>query len=399
MLSLRSDHAMPPLLIDITRLLGRLLKGRLATGVDRVDLAYVEHYGPLARAVVRLRGRSIALSMRASQAVFEQLVAQREALPWSIGARVLRGALSVGRPPLTGSVVFNTGHSGLHQPAYARHLRAQGLRPVFMVHDLIPITHHEYCRAGERERHMQRMDTVLDTAAGVVTNSQATLDELARYALQRGKPMPPAQCARLAPGLPRLAPGPRPIVEPYFVVLGTIELRKNHWMLLQVWRRLVERLGPEAAPRLVVIGQRGWECENVIDLLERCEPLRGVVIEQASCTDADLTTWLHHAQALLFPSFVEGYGLPLVEALMLGTPVIASDLPVFREIAADIPDYLDPLDGPGWMDRIERYAVPESPWRAAQRARMVGFVAPTWAEHFDAVDALLERLHGQRIAS
>lgn len=390
---------MPPLLIDITRLLSRLLKGRLATGVDRVDLAYVEHYGHRARAVVRVRGRSIALSMRASQTVFEQLVTQREALPWSIGMRVLRGALAgAGEAPLAGSLVFNTGHSGLHQPAYVRHLRAQGLRPVFMVHDLIPITHHEYCRAGERERHMQRMDTVLDTAAGVITNSQATLDELARYALRRGKPMPAAQCARLAPGLPRIAPGSRPIAEPYFVVLGTIEPRKNHWMLLQVWRRLVERLGAATAPRLVVIGQRGWECENVIDLLERCEPLRGVVMEQSSCTDADLTTWLHHAQALLFPSFVEGYGLPLVEALMLGTPVIASDLPVFREIAADIPDYLDPLDGPGWMDRIERYASPESPWRAAQVARMQGFVAPTWVDHFDAVDALLERLHGQCVA-
>lgn len=386
---------MPTLLIDITRLLGRLLKGRLATGVDRVDLAYVVHYGHRARAVVRLQGRSVALSMRASQAVFEQLVTQREALPWSIGARVLRGVLAAaGEAPLAGSLVFNTGHSGLHQPAYARQLRAQGLRPVFMVHDLIPITHHEYCRAGERERHMQRMDTVLDTAAGVVTNSQSTLDELARYAQQRGKPMPPAQCAQLAPGLPHLTPGPRPIAEPYFVVLGTIEPRKNHWMLLQVWRRLVERLGPEAAPRLVVIGQRGWECENVVDLLERCEPLRGVVIEQASCTDAGLTTWLHHAQALLFPSFVEGYGLPLVEALMLGTPVIASDLAVFRELAGDIPDFVDPLDGPGWMDHIERYAAPESPLRAAQLARMVGYAPPTWASHFAAVDALLERLHG-----
>lgn len=387
---------MPAFLIDITRLLGRLLKGRLATGVDRVDLAYVEHYGHRARAVVRMHGRSIGLSMGASQAVFEQLVTRREALPWSIGARVLRGILMASREaPIAGSLVLNTGHSGLHQLAYARHLRAQGLRPVFMVHDLIPITHHEYCRAGERERHMQRMDTVLDTAAGVVTNSQVTLDELALYAKQRGKPMPPAQCARLAPGLPRLAAGPRPIPEPYFVMLGTIEPRKNHWMLLQVWRRLVERLGLQA-PRLVVVGQRGWECENVMDLLERCEPLRGVVIEQASCTDAELTTWLHHAQALLFPSFVEGYGLPLVEALMLETPVIASDLRVFREIAGDIPDYLDPLDGLGWMDRIEHYALSDSPGRAAQKARMAGFTAPTWAEHFRAVDALLERLQGDR---
>src|SRR5580698_988440 len=99
------------------------------------------------------------------------------------------------------------------------------------------------------------------------------------------------------------------ISEPYFVILGTIEPRKNHWLLLQVWRRLVERLG-DRTPRLVVIGQRGWECENAVDMLERCEELRGVVTELPACPDVELTSYLRHARALLFPSFAEGYGMP-----------------------------------------------------------------------------------------
>jgi glycosyltransferase involved in cell wall biosynthesis len=217
------------------------------------------------------------------------------------------------------------------------------------------------------------------------------LDELGRYAELTGKSMPPSVVAPLAP--PEL-PAPsadRPLDPPYFVMLGTIEPRKNHWLLLQIWRRLIERTG-ERTPRLVIIGQRGWECENVVDLLERCEPLRGMVTELPACSDADLATWLHHACALLFPSFAEGYGMPLVEALSRGVPVIASDLPVFREIAGDVPDYLDPLDGKGWMARIEAFADPASPARGAQLKRLADFSAPTWSAHFQVVEGLLERL-------
>ena len=68
--------------------------------------------------------------------------------------------------------------------------------------------------------------------------------------------------------------GVSPYCPPYFVVLGTIEPRKNHNLLFRVWRKLVEDMG-DRAPRLVLIGRRGWECENAVDILERSEILRG----------------------------------------------------------------------------------------------------------------------------
>ena len=146
------------------------------------------------------------------------------------------------------------------------------------------------------------------------------------------------------------------------------------------------------APRLVIIGQRGWECENVVDLLERSELLHGFVFEFSRCNDADLATYLHHAQALLFPSFVEGYGMPLIEALAAGLPVIASDLKVFREFAADIPEYVDPLDPQRWLGLIREYASVTSLQRAAQIERMRTFQLPTWERHFELLESLLSRL-------
>jgi glycosyltransferase involved in cell wall biosynthesis len=389
---------MSEILIDVTRLLGRFMKGRLPTGVDRVSQAYVRHFADRARAKVRFGGRAVVLSPSESQSLFHNVLnpPADPAASCDFGASVIRRVgqefLRVRRgSEFRGAFLFNTGHSGLEQEGYPMQLQRLGVRPLFLVHDLIPITHPEYCRAGELDKHVVRMNAVLSAGSGVITNSRATLDELERFAVKAGRAMPPSVAAPLGPAELPAPSHTRPLSEPYFVVLSTIEARKNHWMLLQVWRKLVERHG-DRAPKLVVIGQRGWECENVVDLLERCQALHGAVIELPSCTDADLATYLHHAQALLFPSFAEGYGMPLVEALASGAPVIASDLPAFREIAGDIPEYLDPLDGMGWLARIEAYAGGASPEREAQLKRMDGFVAPAWSAHFEAVEHLLERL-------
>lgn len=384
---------MSQVLIDVSRLVGRLLKGRLPTGIDRVSLAYIAHFSARAHAVVRIGPRLMVLAPEASRPVFACLVERPPGFRRVLAGLIAR-AFFTPRPAraLDNAFMFNTGHSALHDIGFHRYMQRRGIRPMVVVHDLIPITYPEYCRAGELDKHVNRMQTVLRFASGVIANSQATLDALRDFARAGAHAMPAAAVALLASGV---APQPspvRPLAAPYFVMLATIEPRKNHWMLLQLWRKLIERHG-EAAPKLIVIGQRGWECENVIDLLERCEPLRGVVTELPRCSDADLATWLCHAQALLFPSFAEGYGMPLVEALALGTPIIASNLPVFREIAGDIPDYLDPMDGLGWMAQIEAYADPACLARMAQLERMRGYMPPDWSAHFKVVERLMEQLN------
>lgn len=379
-------------LIDITRLLDRRMQGRLPTGVDRVSLEYVRHFGERSTALVRFAGQWIELSQRDSEQVFEALLSPSGNFNPLIRRAVAKAfPRSVGQRYSAPRFLFNTGHSGLEKMHYAHRLQRSGLKPIFFVHDLIPLTHPEYCRPGESGRHRARMNTVLGTGHGVIVNSAATLEELAAYAKVNGLPMPPAVVALLAPAQLPVHDAGAPLRKPYFVMLGTIEPRKNHSLLLQLWRQLIERLG-EAAPRLVIIGQRGWECENVVDLLERCEALKGFVFELPACTDAELASWLQHAQALLFPSFTEGYGMPLVEALELGVPVIASDLPAFREIAGNIPEYVDPLDGKRWGELVVEYALAESQVRLDQCRRMAGFVAPTWDAHFEQVEVLMEHL-------
>ncbi len=386
---------MVKVLIDVTRLLDRALKGRLPSGVDRVSLAYVRHFATRAAALVRFAGRWIDLGAADSQRVFAALLAPDQRFGRIVRDSVLRGYALRWQRSDGPYVLLNTGHSGLDHINYA--IRAQRRRslPVFFLHDIIPITHPEYCRPGEAAKHHRRLATMVSAGRGLIVNSAATRATLEDYAGTLDWSLPPCVVAPLAPAALPAPADVRPLVEPYFVVLGTIEPRKNHLLLLHVWRQLVEEFG-QRAPRLVVIGQRGWECEQVVDLLERCAALRGFVVEEPRCNDTQLATWLRHAQALLFPSFIEGFGMPLVEALASGLPVIASDQSAFREIAGAIPEYLSPLDGLGWRQSILAYADAAHPRRVAQIERLRAFSAPTWAAHFVQVDALLETVNGQR---
>ena len=394
-----TDHpSQSPILLDVTRLVWRAWGGVLPTGIDRTCLAYLAHYRERARAVVQ-RGRfTRVLPFDPSQRLFDIVMEQG-----SGGSRgrlralaLLEAFAGAPRRDRTGWLYLNVGHTGLDQPGHTAWLGRSGVRPIYFVHDLIPLTHPEYCRPGEPEKHRRRMSALLHHGAGIIGYSEDTVDQLARFAeLQGASPLPSTLVAPLGVSG---SPGERGHLQntevperPYFIMLGTIEARKNHLLILTLWAELARRLG-SACPQLVIIGKRGWECEQVVDMLERSEAIRGHVIELPRCDDAELAAYLRGARALLFPSFAEGYGLPLVEALTLGTPVIASDLAVFRELAGTIPDYLSPIDGLGWTRLIENYAQEQSPMRDAQRARMTSWAPPSWQDHFARVDSWLERL-------
>nr|WP_255720804.1 glycosyltransferase [Acuticoccus kalidii] len=181
---------------------------------------------------------------------------------------------------------------------------------------------------------------------------------------------------------------------PYFLVISTIEARKNHLLLLNLWRRLVDDIGPDA-PKLIIAGKRGWEAQTPIAMLDRGDQISNAVYEAGAVPDNALDLLRRNATAVLMPSFVEGFGMPVAEALAVDTPVIASDIPVFRETAGSAAELIDPLDGPAWREAILDYAAPDSPRRAAALARAKAYTPPTWDAYFDSVHAFLEQVIGE----
>ena len=231
------------------------------------------------------------------------------------------------------------------------------MRRLVYIHDLIPIEYSEYQRPKAFRLFTDYLNELTDAPITVIANSKDTEQRVKAYAAQSGWrlvgteviiPQLQFQKAISTPVRDSVAAFQK-VDTPYFVMLSTIEPRKNHLLLLHIWRELAQNPNP---PRLCIIGKRGWENENVVDMLERCSIIRDSVAEFSGLNDFEVQTLLGGARALLFPSFIEGLGIPVLEAAALGVPCILSDIPVFREIAPPDSVFLSPLDGLGWKDEI-----------------------------------------------
>jgi glycosyltransferase involved in cell wall biosynthesis len=395
-----------PILLDLSRLLSRASRPT-PTGIDRIELAYAEYL--MAHAGGRLRfvamtaaGDWSPIRQRYGRALVQSLAqcwrdpdnsgrtARRLGLLTTLSALVpgppasLPAGSAAGRP-----VYLLVSHQNLHRRArLAQFKQRSGCAFVPFLHDLIPLHFPEYSKPGQAERHRERLDTICALADGVIVNSQDTADALAPHLAGCGRDVPVLVAHPGAEFARDSAPPAEASAAPYFVCIGTIEPRKNHLLLLHLWRQLAQRKGADA-PRLILIGQRGWLNANILDMLDRCATIRPLIEEHNSLPDRDLRPLLAGARALLCPSFVEGYGLPIAEALALGVPVICSDLAVFREVGRGVPEYLDPLDGLGWMQAIGDYAATAAPRRRAQLARLREWQAPGWDGHMAAVMAFV----------
>ncbi|WP_395397505.1 glycosyltransferase [Novosphingobium sp. BL-8A] len=234
------------------------------------------------------------------------------------------------------------------------------------------------------------MRNALVSASGIIVNSADTGRALERFAREERLPAPPQLVAHL--GIqPAGSGGGAPLqAKPYFLSIGTIEGRKNHKLLLDAWDKLRVQLGADT-PDLVLVGQRGWMAEETFARLDASPAEHGRIVELARCSDAELDAWICHARALLMPSKVEGYGLPVFEAMLRGTPVIAADLAIYREIAGGVPLLLDPDDAPAWADAARDY-LHDCPDRLRQKAAMEKTITTGWADHMALVDSWLSDL-------
>lgn len=444
-MSQNQSNALSSRVIDVSRLLSRLHR-RTPTGIDRVQLAYAAHYlqraeredvrfllttplntGLLSTAMVQHLVRTArerwcgSVDRPEAHAALARL---REILNTPIGAETVHERIRVAEPVLaisesatqallasaylqgavdglvgaklaalrrTSSWCLHVSHINLHRPGRLRWLHGTRLRRMFLVHDLIPISHPEYFLPGEGQRHQQRLETIAGLADVVIFNSKATQAAYASYFAARKiapahgmvVPLGVEEAFRAGSDGPKLESR-----DPYFVVIGTTEARKNLSFLLEVWKQWSQSGGLPSA-RLVVVGRRGMPGESALGLLDRSTALAPSVVEVAELTDAPLAMLLRGARALLTPSLIEGFGIPVAEALAVGIPVIASDIQAHREVGGEFAEYIGPLDGPSWTAALDAHARPNSSRWAAARLRIRGFRAMSWTEHFEVVEAIL----------
>lgn len=209
------------------------------------------------------------------------------------------------------------------------------LKLITVVYDMLPVTHPHFSAEAHVSAFKRNFLPILKRSDLLISISEFTMHELQRLEYRQAKAYFHLGCD-IAPTVEDDAP---PIeakyLEPFnsgqkaFLSVGTVEPRKGYDLLVPAFEELWSQ-GFDG--NLVIVGKLGWKCEEIVSRINNSIYLNKKLFWFKNAGDAELAFCYKQAHALIFASYFEGFGLPLVEALNLGLPVLASDIPVFREI-------------------------------------------------------------------
>ncbi len=219
-------------------------------------------------------------------------------------------------------------------------LRGRG-RMLVTVHDLAHLALPEFARAPHRRAYARLMFRRVHAAEARIFDSRFTADEYARLV---APPRPGDEV--IYPGVAEswftIEKGAAPHPRPYLLFVGNVKPHKNLRGLLEAYRLLADEVGHD----LVIVGRRDGFIHGDPEVVRQAESFGGRVTFTGWVDDARLEQYVAHADALVFPSRYEGFGLPPLEAMACGCPVVASRRASIPEVCGEAAVYCDP-DDPG----------------------------------------------------
>lgn len=281
-------------------------------------------------------------------------------------------------------------------------MRNRGVRVLFVVYDILPLLLPNAFPYGTEANFREYIETITRISDGLVCISQAVADELAEWigahAAPRRSPLElgyfhlGADISASVPskGLPPNADQVFAAIaqRPTILMVGTVEPRKGHEQALAAFELLWSR---NVEVNLVIVGKPGWLVEPLIKRLNNHRELNRHLFWLAGASDEMLTRLYESASGLLAASIGEGFGLPLIEAAQHKLPIIARDIPVFREVSKEHAFYFEGTTGAALAAAVEEWldlfaagvaplseAMPWLSWAGSARELMSSVVDGKW---------------------
>ena len=219
-------------------------------------------------------------------------------------------------------------------------------KKVAFIHDLTTILHPDYHVKSNVFLHNRRFENIHKVDA-ILTNSEYTKKDIIEYLhvkpdkifvtyLGADKRFCPKNIFEIKTILEDYS-----LNKPYILYVGTLEPRKNIQTLLQTFNQLKRKY--QIPHQLILIGQLGWLYEDIFEQIESSE-FKSDIRHLGYVPDEDLPVLMNGAQVFVYPSFYEGFGLPILEAMQCGTPVITSDTSSMPEVGGLACLYATPED-------------------------------------------------------
>lgn len=296
---------------DVSRIILRNIKNRKMTGVDNVLIGFIGSYNQDYNFYFRYKFIPIVLQKKFSFLLFESISAGKT-IP---KIRLLKYLiLSL---PLTFTLIsfkfrnfYNFGHSGLNNEISVKVPKFICKNLVVLIHDLIPIRSPQFCINGERRRHIKRMINVTKYADKIIFLSNITKKHYFEWLQDNSYKIDRSNTCVINPAASICTD--KNMEKKHFCMIGTIEPRKGYKEVIDLFNKSDKPPFP-----LVIVGQKGWMCDEEIDLL-RVLNNNKKLLWLDTCSNQELAKILSQSFAVIQNSRAEGYGLPIMEALSNG---------------------------------------------------------------------------------
>jgi glycosyltransferase involved in cell wall biosynthesis len=227
---------------------------------------------------------------------------------------------------------------------------------IFLIYDMIPIAYPDFFNRADSSNFLNYFPKYLDMVDGLIAISRFTMNEIAEHCKAIGfRNDLPMDYFYLGADFCTLSLSSYVEISDTqsFLMVGTIEPRKNHVFIINAFERMWET---GAQVRLNIVGRVGWKSDHILEKIKGSHFFNKNMFFYESLSDTDLSVIMQQATALILASTVEGFGLPLIEAMHMNITVLASDIPVFREIGGDYPIYFSLDDTEALIEKVNLVA-------------------------------------------
>lgn len=277
-------------------------------------------------------------------------------------------------------------------------LKRQGVKIAVHIYDIIPAIFPQYCDGLTTMRFMDYLGAHLQYADLVISNTQRTIHDLADLSARIGTQPVQSVCVPLGVNALKQDAGEEKLEQVdraalgmagsmYLLMVGTIEPRKNHASILDAYENVLRKEGFN----LIIAGREGWNVEGLMTRIRKMqrEDDRFLYLEHAN--DDTVNYLYEHAFFTVFPTQYEGFGLPIIESFLHGTPVIASDIDVLHEVGDDFCDYY-PINDDTNLLHILLYYKKNPTSYMLRKNQLKSYVPVSWDQAESQMWAELQRL-------
>lgn len=262
--------------------------------------------------------------------------------------------------------------------AYSIVKRSTKIQLKLLCHDLIPLNYPQYFFKGNSNLFANYMSDCTKVIDQYYCNSTFTKNELLDFYKQQKIQQPNMQVINLGCDLYKkdfiqnsLSNISFLINESYVLFVSTIEVRKNHKLIYEMYLKLLEE-GVKDLPKVYFVGRRGWLVESLLDKLDNDPRIKDKILILNNISDFELVQLYKNCKFTLFPSFIEGYGLPIAESLSFGKYCISSNRGSMPEVGGDYIDYADPSDLDEWLEKF-KFAISNPDYVARKEENIIEY--------------------------